>query len=109
MLTAVEASLMVGAIVAPSIGSTAAARSGFSLRQRPTSSAGSAPSSPTAARKSASAASSAVGRGMRWIRSMTGPSLTSALSAAPGVDAWPLFPWTVTAKAAHRFSPTPTV
>ena len=30
MLTAVEASLMVGAIVAPSIGSTAAARSGFS-------------------------------------------------------------------------------
>ena len=40
---------------------------------------------------------------------MTGPSLTSALSAAPGVDAWPLFPRTVTAKAAHRFSPTPTV
>ena len=46
---------------------------------------------------------------MRWIRSITGPSLTSALSAAPGVDAWPLLPWTVIAKAEHRFSPTPTV
>ena len=46
---------------------------------------------------------------MRSIRSITGTSLTSALSAAPGTDAWPLLPRMVTAKAEHCFSPTPTV
>ena len=106
----VLADMPVGATVAPSIGSIISASSGFcaadALHQPARVGAVGADRAQErvqlgqVARRAASCGS---------IRSSTGISLRSALSDAPGTEAWPLLPRVVTAKAEHCFSPTPTV
>ena len=96
-------------MVAPSIGSIISASSGFCVRTRSISRRGSASSAPIERRNVCSSGRSCVGRAMRSMRSSTGISFRSALSDAPGTEAWPLLPRVVTAKAEHCFSPTPTV
>ena len=98
-----EPVIMVGEIAMPRIGSTVARSSGGRLRTVRSSSRGAG----TRPRAEKSASVSGIRRGgwrisaTRW---MSRAARTSALSAIPGMEAWPLRPCTRSLKGALIFS-----
>ena len=87
-----EAEIWVGEMVARSMGSIIVAARGTSSPNRSSAATGSNPSPTTSSRKARSSGPTATGVSSRPSRSRIEPALTSALSAMPGMAAWPLRP-----------------
>ena len=104
-----EAEIIVGANVGASSGSINSATVASRSRARATTSPGLG-TSPSSARRKTSTSSWICGSGRyAAIRSTRRAALTSALSAMPGIDAWPERPCTRTLKGAVSFSAVATI
>jgi hypothetical protein len=99
-----EASISVGARVVPRSGSTMSPASGWTALATLTASIGRGTSPQTACRKAATSGPTSGSSRNTPSRSTIGAAFTSALSAIPGRDAWPLRPWMVIRNGALIFS-----
>ena len=90
-----EAVIIVGETVIPTSGSTSSAASGSTARATSSTCSASSGGAPVTASNSAATSGSSRGSGENSPnRSIRAAALTSALSAIPGIDAWPLRPRT---------------
>jgi hypothetical protein len=100
-----DASIIVGAIVVASIGSTDAAKTLSSSRKRVRAASGEGTSPNTVVKNLTVSGSRCVSGASAASLSMRRAALTRALSAIDGSEAWPLRPWTRRRNGELIFSP----